>query len=108
MNKEPNCPVHTTLAVIGGKWKPIILWYLQDRTKRFNELNREIDGITQKMLAQELKQMEKEGLVLRKAYPEIPPRVEYSITEYGKTLNPLIKSMNDWGSKHENRGVSNE
>ena len=106
--KENTCatkssPVHVTLNVIGGKWKPVILWNLRTTLLRFNELSRKIEGITQKMLTQQLRELEEDGLVNRKVYPEVPPRVEYSITEYGRTLEPILKCMAEWGIKHENR-----
>src|SRR6266852_3741034 len=104
MNNTSNCsPVQTTLDVIGGKWKPLILWHLSEKTLRFSELNRSINGITQKMLTQQLRELEKDGLIARKVYPEVPPKVEYSMTEYGKTLHPVLESMCDWGEKHEKR-----
>ncbi|MEI7603513.1 MAG: helix-turn-helix domain-containing protein [bacterium] len=96
-------PVHTTLDVIGGKWKPVILWYLSKETVRFNELGRLINGITQKMLTQQLRELEKDGLIKRVVYPEVPPKVEYSITKYGKTLEPVLKAMAMWGQKHKKR-----
>src|SRR6266566_8279362 len=104
MNNKIHCsPVQTTLNVIGGKWKPLILWHVGADTLRFSELGRKIPGITQKMLTQQLRELEKDGLVARKVYAEIPPKVEYSITQYGKTLNPVLESMCDWGEKHEKR-----
>lgn len=99
----PCSPVQTTLDVIGGKWKPLILWTLREKTLRFSELNREIPGITQKMLTQQLRELEQDGLIIRKIYPQIPPKVEYSITEYGESLYPVLKSMCDWGEAHEKR-----
>ncbi len=93
-------PVNITLKVIGGKWKPVILWYLKDSTKRFNQLSKEITGITQKMLIQELREMENDGIVQRKVLPVIPPHVEYSITKYGKSLEPILHSMAEWGENH--------
>ncbi len=102
-NNLKTCPVQITLDTIGGKWKPVILYYLQGKTLRFNELNRQIIGITQKMLTQQLREMETDGLIKRKVYAEVPPRVEYSVTDYGKTLQPILKSMNDWGVKHTGR-----
>jgi DNA-binding HxlR family transcriptional regulator len=95
-------PVNITLKVIGGKWKPVILWYLKSSTKRFNQLSREISGITQKMLIQELREMERDGIVKRKILPVIPPHVEYSITDYGKTLEPILQNMAEWGLNHAN------
>src|SRR5437764_536985 len=102
MNNKSNCsPIQTTLNVIGGKWKPLILWHVGEDTLRFSELYRKINGITQKMLTQQLRETEKDSLISRKIYPEIPPKVEYSMTEYGKSLQPVLKSMCDWGEKHE-------
>lgn len=98
------CPtVQTTLDVIGGKWKPLILWHLEEQTLRFNELCRRIGGITQKMLTQQLRELEKDGLVKRTIFPEIPPRVEYAITDYGKSVQPILKSMHQWGKEHTKR-----
>ena len=95
------CPVTTTMKVIGGKWKPIILWVLYDGTKRFGEIKRLIPKITQKMLTQQLRELERDGIVLRKVYPVVPPKVEYSLTEYGKTLSPILDEMAAWGEKHK-------
>lgn len=92
--------VKVTLNVIGGKWKPLILYLLFDSSLRFSQLQRGIDGITQKMLTQQLRELEKDKLVSRKVFPEVPPRVEYSITSYGKTLGPIFRSMNTWGKTH--------
>lgn len=96
-------PVNTTLKVIGGKWKPLILWYLHDGAKRFHELEKAVAGVTQKMLTQQLRQLEADGLILRKVYPEVPPKVEYSLTEYGRTLEPVLQAMAQWGHEHEVR-----
>lgn len=95
------CPVTTTMKVIGGKWKPIILWILYDGTKRFGEIKRLIPKITQKMFTQQLRELERDGIVLRKVYPVVPPKVEYSLTEYGKTLLPILDEMAAWGEKHK-------
>ena len=105
MNKvSPGCSsVRTTLNVIGGKWKPLILWLLTVETMRFNQLQKSIDGITQKMLTQQLRQLEADGLVKRTVYPEVPPKVEYAITEFGKTLNPIFKSMDQWGKTYREK-----
>jgi len=97
-------PVNITLKVLGGKWKPLILWYLNQKTLRFSELSKEIVGITQKMLTQQLRELEEDGLVSRKIYPEVPPKVEYSITEYGQTLEPVLDALAKWGKRHESRG----
>lgn len=103
-NEQKGCDsVQITVKVVGGKWKPPILFLLGTGTMRFSQLKRTIGGITQKMLAQELKEMEQDGLVNRKAYPVIPPKVEYSLTLYGKSLEPILKSMSQWGKKHKDR-----
>ncbi len=105
MEKKLNnlCPVAVTLKVIGGKWKPVILFYLNEKERRFSELGRNLQGITQKMLTKQLREMEADGLVKRKVYPEVPPKVEYSITAYGKTLKPILNSMCKWGKEHQKR-----
>lgn len=102
-NNYQTCPVEITLKILGGKWKPIILWHLNNETLRFNQLSRLIDGITQKMLTQQLRELEADGLIKRKVYPEVPPKVEYSMSEHGKSLKPVLKAMGDWGFKHKNR-----
>ena len=94
-------PVNTTLEIIGGKWKVIILYHLFQGTQRFNELRRLIPNITQRMLTLQLREMENDGILHRKVYPEIPPKVEYSLTEFGQTLLPVIKAMHKWGNKYE-------
>lgn len=99
------CPVETTLRVIGGKWKILILFHLNEGPKRFSELKKAIPVITEKMLTQQLRGMEREKIVGRKIYPQIPPKVEYSITKYGKTLHPIIHAMCKWGSEHKKKGV---
>jgi DNA-binding HxlR family transcriptional regulator len=94
------CPVTTTLSVIGGKWKPIILFIILEETKRFSEIKKLIPAITQKMLTQQLRELEQDGIINRKVYPVVPPKVEYSITEYGKSLAPILNSMAKWGMGH--------
>ncbi len=94
------CPVDVTLKVIGGKWKPVILWHLSDGPVRFNQMHRLIGGITQKMLTQQLRELESDGLIARTVFPEVPPRVEYRLTEHGRTLNPVLTAMGDWGLAH--------
>lgn len=98
-----NCPVRVTLSVIGGKWKLPILWFLRDSKRRYSELQRLIVPITPKMLAQQLRELEHDGIVERKVYPVVPPKVEYSLTAYGRTLQPLLKVLGEWGSKHLKR-----
>lgn len=97
---KSNSPVNLTLKVIGGKWKSLIMWHLSQNTLRFSELQKNMEGITQKMLTQELRELEKDGLILRKVYPVVPPKVEYSLSEYGKTVEPVLKAMAEWGVKH--------
>jgi DNA-binding HxlR family transcriptional regulator len=90
--------------VIGGKWKVVILFHLANAgTHRFAELGRKIPGVSERMLTQQLRELEADGVVLRKVYPEVPPKVEYSMTEYGKTLCPITQLMCDWGQKHIKR-----
>jgi DNA-binding HxlR family transcriptional regulator len=96
-----NCPVEAVLSLIGGKYKPIILYHLRiEGTFRFSELKRFMPQITQKMLTQQLRELEVDGLVHREVYPVVPPKTEYSITEYGKTLKPILLAMCDWGNEH--------
>ncbi|MEN8215907.1 MAG: helix-turn-helix domain-containing protein [Pseudomonadota bacterium] len=92
-----NCPVEATLSVIGGKWKCLIIHHLIDGTKRFNELRRLIPAITQGMLTSQLRELEADRIVNRKVYAEVPPKTEYSLTELGKTLEPVLWAMHDWG-----------
>jgi len=94
------CPVEATLDVIGGKWKLIILFWLQEGILRFGELRRKVPGISERMLIQQLRQLEDDGVVHREVYPEVPPKVEYSLTDYGQTLRPIMKQMYDWGMTH--------
>ncbi|GAB4149096.1 MAG: helix-turn-helix domain-containing protein [Patescibacteria group bacterium] len=96
-------PVNLTLKIIGGKWKPLILWLLRDTTMRFSELSKQMPGTTQKMLTQQLRELEDDGLIMRKVYAEVPPRVEYSMTKYGLTLEPVLKAIHNWGVKHQER-----
>lgn len=95
------CPVTTALSVIGGKWKVIILWHLKEGgVKRFGELQRLVRGISQKMLTQELRDLEDSGLVSRKVYPVVPPKVEYSLTETGWSLKPVLEQLSEWGTEY--------
>jgi DNA-binding HxlR family transcriptional regulator len=94
-----NCPVERTLDVIGGRWKVLILRELFPGVKRFNELQRAINGITQKMLTQQLREMESDGIVHREIYLQVPPKVEYSLTPVGESLKPIIDAMHEWGIK---------
>lgn len=102
MKKElPACPVETTLLLIGDKWKVLILRDLIGGTKRFGELRKSIGSISQKMLTQQLRDMEEDGLVERKVYAEVPPRVEYSLTEDGVSLKPILDSLWAWGEQYK-------
>jgi DNA-binding HxlR family transcriptional regulator len=94
-----HCALDITMNYIGGKWKTVVLWYLRNGTKRFSELRRHIPQITEKMLSLQLKQLELDGIVERKVYPEVPPRVEYFLTPEGKTLLPMLEEMAAWGRK---------
>lgn len=102
MDKQPElCRVDDALGILVGKWKPIILLHLlHSGTSRFNELKRNMPGITQKMLTQQLRDLEEEDIIMRRVYPQVPPKVEYSITEYGRSLEPILEAMHDWGTKH--------
>ena len=102
MKKTPeNCQVEDALDILVGKWKAVILLYLlQEGTKRFSELKRKMPGITQKMLTKQLRELEDEGIIERKVYAQVPPKVEYSITEYGRSLEPVLQAMHEWGAKH--------
>ena len=93
------CPIERTLSVIGGKWTMLILRDLFDGTKRFGELRRSLDGISPKTLSQRLRDLESHGIVQRVVYPEIPPRVEYSLSEKGESLRTILEQMRDWGSR---------
>ncbi|PAQ16305.1 ArsR family transcriptional regulator [Bacillaceae bacterium SAOS 7] len=93
------CPVQATLEVVGGKWKGVILFHLLSGTKRFNEFRKLMPDITQRMLTLQLRELEKDGVVHREVYREIPPKVEYSLTDFGRTLKPIIVLMRDWGER---------
>lgn len=99
--KIPDCPVEMTLQLIGDKWKVLILRDLLTGTKRFNELMRSVNGITQKVLTSHLRAMERDGLLTRKVYPEVPPKVEYTLTETGLSLKPILDSMCIWGEQYK-------
>jgi DNA-binding HxlR family transcriptional regulator len=98
-----NCPVKLTASIIGGKWKPSLLFHLEGHTRRFCELQRLIPGLTKKMLTQHLRELERDGIILRKVYAEVPPRVEYSLTRHGESLKPILKLMSAWGNRHRAR-----
>ena len=95
--EEIICPVEVTLSIIGGKWKPMIVWYLLSGTKRFGELRRLIPGATQQMLTTQLRELEQAQVLHRHVYAQVPPKVEYSLTELGRSLEPLICQIAAWG-----------
>jgi DNA-binding HxlR family transcriptional regulator len=97
--------VQTTLKILGGKWKILILWHLKNEAKRFSELKRLMPEITEKMLVQQLRELEKDGIVLRVVYAEVPPKVEYSFSDYGRSLVPVLKALCEWGKEHLNSGA---
>jgi len=98
-----NCPVEAAVDVFGGKWKALILWWLQQRTWRFAELRGQIPGITEKMLTQQLRELEADGIVHRKVYATVPPKVEYSLTDYGQSLKRALREICNWGRLHMER-----
>jgi len=99
---EYNCSMELTLDIIGGKWKPIIIWHLGKRTMRFNELKRSLPNITQKMLTQQLRALEDDELINRIAYNQVPPKVEYSLISYGRSLLPILANLCDWAIDYSN------
>jgi len=100
---EFDCAVKLTAEVIGGKWKPLILFYLEDKTRRFSELQRLIPSTTKKMLTKHLRELERDGIVRRNVFPQVPPRVEYSLTRHGESLRPILVLMSTWGKRHRAR-----
>ena len=96
----PECPVATTVQLIGNKWKLLIIRNLMVRPWRFNELQRDLDGVSQKVLTDSLRSMEADGLVTRTVFPEVPPRVEYSLTDLGRSLQPILDAMRAWGEEY--------
>jgi DNA-binding HxlR family transcriptional regulator len=103
--KQQACPAETAITLLGSKWKLLILRELFKGMRRFGELSRSVPGISQKMLTQQLRQMEEDGLVSRKIYPEVPPRVEYSLTDIAMSLKPVLDAMHKWGTKYMMRGA---
>jgi DNA-binding HxlR family transcriptional regulator len=98
--KTYHCPVEAALDVIGGKWKPLILWALGNDVLRFSELQKALPSVNAKMLTKQLRELEADGIIRRKIYPEVPPRVEYTITDFGKTLIPILNALCDWGAEY--------
>ena len=104
MNKRNyGCGLEAALDVVGGKWKVLVLWHLAPQPRRFGDLRRAVDGISEKMLIQQLREMESDGIVARKDFHEVPPRVEYSMTAFGVSLTEALRPLCDWGSKHMKR-----
>lgn len=101
--KAEECPVRSALTVIGGKWKPVIARYLMLGKRRYGELRKLMPDVTQKMLTQQLRELEEDGIVHRRVYHEVPPKVEYSLTDYGETLRPVLRELCKWGEKHRAR-----
>lgn len=102
------CAVEQTLEIIGGRWKVLILRELMYGTKRFNELHRALHGITQKMLTQQLREMEEDGIIHREVYPQVPPKVEYSLTSLGRSLEPILEAMHSWGVRYTQEKAAKE
>ncbi|HEY3274212.1 MAG TPA: helix-turn-helix domain-containing protein [Methanocella sp.] len=100
LKKKYHCPVEAAIDLIGGKWKPLILWALRDGTLRFSQIESELHGITQKMLTKQLRELEQDGLVARKVYAQVPPKVEYTLTPTGVSLIPVLDMLCEWGSEH--------
>ena len=101
----PACPVETTLMLISDRWKVLIIRDLLDGTKRFGELKKSVGSISQKVLTANLRSMEEDGLLTRKVFPEVPPRVEYTLTETGYSLKPILDSMVDWGTAYKTKRI---
>jgi DNA-binding HxlR family transcriptional regulator len=101
------CPIQISLSVIGGKWKPIILWFLRDGPVRFSEIQRKIPGITQMMLTKQLRELVADGMLERTAYPEVPPRVDYRITDDGRSVFPVLVALHEWGNEYQKKRYGN-
>src|SRR6185369_17662165 len=101
--RRPGCAVEVTLDLIDGKWKGVILYHLQGGSQRFGELRRLMPSITQRMLTKQLRALEDDGLIVRKVYAEVPPRVEYRLSEVGESLRPVIEVLRTWGESHQER-----
>lgn len=100
MVRRRTCPAESTVELIGGRWKIVILWYLFQDIKRFSELQRSLHGVTQKVLTQQLRNLERDGLVARTVYAQVPPKVEYSLIPLGISLKPIVEAMHQWGTAH--------
>jgi DNA-binding HxlR family transcriptional regulator len=102
------CPVKVTVDVVSGKWKPLIIFCLKPGTLRYSELRKQVPGPTHKVLTEQLRQLERDQIICRKIYPEVPPRVEYCLSSYGRTLTPVLQLMASWGEKHAGRKSRNK
>ena len=100
----PECPVATTVSLIGSKWKLLIIQNLLERPWRFNELKKNLEGISQKVLTDSLRSMEEDGLITRTVYPEVPPHVEYALSDLGETMRPILDAMQEWGTWYKENG----
>lgn len=103
----PACPVATTVQLIGSKWKLLIMRNLLQRSWRFNELRKNLEGISQKVLTDSLRSMEEDGIITRTVYPEVPPRVEYALSDLGESMRPIIKAMKEWGTNYKENHIDN-
>ncbi|MGX8698756.1 MAG: winged helix-turn-helix transcriptional regulator [bacterium] len=103
----PDCPVATTVQLIGNKWKLLIIRNLFTRPWRFNELHKDLEGISQKVLTDSLRQMETDGIITRTVYAEVPPRVEYALSELGESMRPILDSLQEWGTNYKKRIAEN-
>lgn len=106
--EEYSCPVEAAIDIIGGKWKPWIIWCLRDCVLRFSELQKELPGVSPKVLTKQLRELEGDGIISRKIYPEIPPKVEYSLTPLGRTVIPVVEALCVWGSEYINRSCTRD
>ena len=97
----PECPIATTVQLIGSKWKLLIMRNLLQRPGRFNELKKDLDGISQKVLTDSLRSMEEDGIITRTAYPEVPPRVKYALSDVGESMRPILTAMQEWGTNYK-------
>ena len=97
----PECPIATTVQLIGSKWKLLIMRNLLQRPRRFNELKKDLDGISQKVLTDSLRSMEEDGIITRTVYPEVPPRVKYALSDVGESMRPILTAMQEWGTNYK-------
>ena len=95
------CPAEITVDLLAGRWKIVILWFLLQDVQRFSDLRRRLTGVSQKVLTQQLREMEKDGIIVRKVFPDVPLKVEYSLTALGRSLEPIVAAMHQWGAAHQ-------